>query len=87
MQSNEFDKLMDGQEAKWLEDLNANKLDMKSLTPINEQIEKMVEEQQTTMPEEATDEIQDFITMLRGLKVKEAEIRRRVKIKFNIKVV
>ena len=87
MQSNEFDKLMDGQEAKWLEDLNANKLDMKSLTPINEQIEKMVEEQQTTMPEEATDEIQDFITMLRGLKVKENEIRRRVKIKFNIKVV
>ena len=87
MQSNEFDKLMDGQDAKWLEDLNANKLDMKSLTPINEQIEKMVEEQQTTMPEEATDEIQNFITMLRGLKVKEAEIRRRVKIKFNIKVV
>jgi len=86
MQEKQFDALMNGEKANWLQGLTPEKLDMESETPINEQIDKLIEEGQTQVPEDINEEIQTFITMLRGIKVKDKEIRRRVKFKFNIQV-
>lgn len=90
MQGKQFDELMDGKEAKWLlgglKTEEVDTIDMESETPINEQIDKIIEEGHTKIPEDINEEIQSFIQMLRGLKVKDKEIRRRVKFKFNIQV-
>lgn len=82
MQSQEFDKLIQGDAAKWATALS---------TPVDQEIQKselkeLIQENEVDIPEDKLSEIHAFINLLVGLKVKEHEIRRRVKSRFNITV-
>lgn len=82
MQNQEFDKLLVGDKAKWTEEFQPSSPNLPK-----EGLVQQIKEQETEIPAEKHAEIQTFIQLLIGLKVKEREIRRRVKARFNITVV
>ena len=82
MQNQEFDKLLVGEKANWAKAFQPSAPNLPK-----EEIIQQIKEQETEIPEEKRAEIQTFINLLIGLKVKEREIRRRVKARFNITVV
>lgn len=89
MQSRQFDNLMDNKPSKWVKGLN-NNIDTINVGMIRKQsIENFFKKNEEEVSEENNKEIQSFITMLNGIKPKipQYEIRRRVKVKFNIVVV
>lgn len=88
MQSKQFDNLMDGKKSFWAE-LGKGVPDMKSPEPIKKQIKKHLAKNEIEVPEEIVKEVKAFCSMLVKIKPKIPmyEIRRRVKVKFNIEVV
>ena len=98
MQTQEFDKLMNGQPAKWAELLKMESPDNKKLNdnPFKvtlipgeskkEQREK-IKANEVPIPKHIRDEIHKFIKEEREKKTSERAIRRAVKRKWNIYVV
>ena len=92
MQEREFDKLMDGKEAKWLEMKkppqfdNPFQLTLMKGEPKEKQRE-IIKENETPIPEHISREIHKYVKEEREKKVSERAIRRAVKRKWNIYVV
>jgi len=82
MQSQEFDKLLAGDPAKWAESFQPSSDNLPKVD-----VRKEIAMHQTEIPEDKQVEINDFILLLMKLNVKEREIYRRVKKRFNISVV
>lgn len=81
MHSEEFDKLIKGEPAKWLPIRETVGLKTK------EQLIEEINKNQVNVPKETQNEVHEFILKLMKLKVKKLEIRRRVKERFNISLV
>ena len=83
MQEREFDKLIDGDPAvRWLSALSPEQAKLPKI-----ELKSEIELKQTDVPAGIKGEINDFISLLWGLNVKDREIRRRIKARFNIAVV
>ena len=85
MQTQQFDNLMNGKDAKWalLSELEA------PFNPKGEKAEnrKLIEDKEVEIPIGVRNQINNFIEEQKKLNVKTRTIRRMVKRKFNITVV
>lgn len=90
MQSQEFGKMMEGQQAMWAENIfrkgNFSEL-FKDVEENKEELRAEIEKQEVPIPAEIRSQIDTFIQHHKTLGTKARTIRRMVKRKFNIIVV
>ena len=89
MQSQEFDKLMAGQPAKWADvtDLSFKPFTKKPTIQQRKDAKEEIERVEKPIPENIKSEIYRFINKEREKGTKERTIRRMVQRKWNIKVI